>query len=218
MTLAAAPLRPARTVASGPYLWPFHGELRPGGCALVACLDPRWRRAGADSDACDERLGRLAAGLSAVGGLVVAVTSVPGRPTGSRTEGAASAASSPTPFCADHVVEAGGTSALFASDLDTLLRTAGCTDLLIAGWGLEGPVHSTLRAANDRGYECLLVADACIPVRPDLTGAACSMVRMSGGIFGAVAVSSAVLSALAQLPTHHSTPRVTTSPSERHPS
>ena len=77
-----------------------------------------------------------------------------------------------------------------------MLRRAGRSDLLIAGLGLEGPVHSTLREANDRGYECLLVADACSAVDPALVGAACSMVMHSGGIFGAYASLNDVLVAL----------------------
>ena len=51
----------------------------------------------------------------------------------------------------DVTIMAGATNAFYASRLDDVLRQAGCEDLVVAGWGLEGPVHSTLRAANDRG-------------------------------------------------------------------
>jgi nicotinamidase-related amidase len=44
-----------------------------------------------------------------------------------------------------------------------------------------------MRSANDRGYECLLISDACSPLDPSLVGAASRMIEMSGGIFGAVA-------------------------------
>jgi len=81
-----------------------------------------------------------------------------------------------------------------------VLRAAGATHLLVAGHGLEGPVHSTLRSANDRGYECLLVIDACSPLDPGLAGAARSMVEMSGGIFGAVGTTADVLAALVPRP------------------
>ena len=61
-------------------------------------------------------------------------------------------------------------------------------------------MHSTMRSANDRGYECLLVVDACAPLDPDLVPPAISMVEMSGGIFGAVGTTAPVLAALAAAP------------------
>jgi nicotinamidase-related amidase len=90
-------------------------------------------------------------------------------------------------------LEAAGSSAFYESRLDDVLRRADRVDLLVAGWGLEGPVHSTLRAANDRGYECLLVADASTAIGDELVEASCSMVRFSGGIFGAYASTDEVL-------------------------
>ena len=53
-----------------------------------------------------------------------------------------------------------------AAPLDAVLRGRRRTHLLVAGLGLEAAVHSTLRTANDRGYECLLVTDACAPLDP----------------------------------------------------
>jgi nicotinamidase-related amidase len=100
------------------------------------------------------------------------------------------------PIRLDDVVVAPATDGFHGSPLDGILRSAGRTDLLLAGWGLEGPVHSTLRAANDRGYECLLVADSCTPVDPALADSALDMVRHSGGIFGAFADTAAVLAVL----------------------
>jgi nicotinamidase-related amidase len=57
-------------------------------------------------------------------------------------------------------------------------------------------VHSTLRSANDTGYECLLVADACSAHDPALVASSISSVEMSGGIFGAIGTTDAVLAAL----------------------
>jgi biuret amidohydrolase len=102
----------------------------------------------------------------------------------------------PTGLDAEVEVEAAGTSAFHGSPLDALLHAGGHTDLLIAGWGLEGPVHSTMRAANDRGYECLLVPDACTSLAPELAFSACEMVRFSGGIFGAFADGADVIETL----------------------
>ena len=72
--------------------------------------------------------------------------------------------------------------------------------LLLVGLGLETTVHSTMRSANDRGYECLLVVDACAPLDPDAVPNAVSMVEMSGGIFGAVGLTDPVLAALDAAP------------------
>jgi nicotinamidase-related amidase len=90
------------------------------------------------------------------------------------------------PAPADAVVDATGVDGFFGSNLDALLRRWGCTHLAMAGFGLEGPVHSTLRSANDRGYECLLLADACAAMGEQTRRGALSTVTMSGGIFGAV--------------------------------
>jgi isochorismate hydrolase len=147
------------TVPATPYPWPFHGRLQPGRTALVVCCDCTWRPARADADAADAALATLRAAAAEAGIVTVEVTVLP-RPV---------------------------TSGFYGSRLDDTLRGAGTTDLLLAGWGLEGPVHSTLRAANDRGYECLLVADACAAQDPELAFAALDMVRHSGGIFGAFA-------------------------------
>jgi nicotinamidase-related amidase len=102
----------------------------------------------------------------------------------------------------DHAVSvtAAGIDAFYGGPLGAVLRRDGRNHLLVAGHGLEGPVHSTLRSANDRGFECLLVADASSPLTRDCAGAASSTVCMSGGIFGAVGDAGEVLAALAALP------------------
>jgi hypothetical protein len=179
-----------------PYPWPFHGRLDPTRTALVACLDRQWRQDGTASDERDARLVSLADALGRWGALVVGVVSLPvrrGLRTGTRPIGSAD----PPIRCAVTVV-AGATSGFFGSELDDVLRASGRTDLVLAGWGLEGPVHSTLRAANDRGFECLLVADASTPIDEELVHASTEMVRFSGGIFGAYATTNDVLAALGE--------------------
>jgi nicotinamidase-related amidase len=180
-----------------PYPWPFHGSFEPSLMALVACLDPRWRIARPESETSDERLTNLADGLRACGAMVIAVVKLPERrPSGDRYAGSSTRLLDPGAIGADFVLTAGASSAFFSSPLDKVLRSYGRTDLILAGWGLEGPVHSTMRAANDRGYECLLVPDASSPLDLDLEKASCEMVRFSGGIFGAYANTSDVLDAL----------------------
>jgi biuret amidohydrolase len=166
-----------------PYSWPFDGTVSPERCALVVCCDPSWRVTGPASDAADRRLEQLMEATSTLGVMVVAVTP-DGRP----------------PFTGrspSHDVAVPGADGFFHSDLDGVLRRRGVRHLLLAGWGLEGPVHSTLRSANDRGYECLLVFDAAAPLDEQLIEPACSTVMMSGGIFGAYAPTASVLRAIA---------------------
>jgi nicotinamidase-related amidase len=200
MSAASSTATAGRGVASAqPYRWPYHGALDPSRCALVACLDARWRVPGPASDDGDRTLVRLAGGLREAGVLVVAVTATPLRHP--RGEPAADdAPASAPPIEGDLELTAGATSAFHGSPLDDVLRERGCADLVLAGWGLEGPVHSTLRAANDRGYECLLVPDASTTLQSDLAFAACEMVRFSGGIFGAFAEADGVLRAFADHP------------------
>lgn len=176
-----------------PYPWPYHGSFDPRHCALVACLDPSWRRAVSPSDA-DARLTALARGVRDAGGLVVAMTTLPVRSAvSSRWVGTAPVRDAEVALRADVALIAGGVDAFFASALDETLRSRGRRDLIMAGWGLEGPVHSTLRTANDRGYECVLVPDASTSLDEGLISAAQSMVEFSGGIFGAVATTDEVL-------------------------
>jgi nicotinamidase-related amidase len=128
------------------------------------------------------------------GGLVVAITAATSR-SGRvvRQSGSGDGITVLGEVKPDVKVEATGTSAFHGSPLDQELRTRNCVDLIVAGWGLEGPVHSTLRAANDRGFECLLVADASTSLDPSLAFAADQMVCFSGGIFGAIARTSDVM-------------------------
>lgn len=96
----------------------------------------------------------------------------------------------------DTVVDAYGFDGFFGNPLAGQLTRMGVTHLLVCGLFLEGPVHSTLRSANDRGLECLLITDACAPADLRLADAAISMIHMSGGIFGATATSAEVIASL----------------------
>lgn len=177
-----------------PYPWPYDGDLSGAATALLVVAP-----AGAAPG--PEVAGRIAALADAVrgaGGPVLTVATVAPAPGHAVTRGAPRAVPAPlTTPPADVALAAGGVDGFWASDLDMVLRLRGVRRLLLAGVGLETSVHSTMRDANDRGYECLLVVDACEAVDPALVPASVSSVEMSGGIFGAVGRTAAVVAALA---------------------
>jgi nicotinamidase-related amidase len=77
-----------------------------------------------------------------------------------------------------------------------LLRNRGVTHLILTGITTDVCVHTTMREANDRGYECLLLSDCTGATDVGNYQAALQMVLMQGGVFGAVAPSSALLASL----------------------
>jgi len=100
-------------------------------------------------------------------------------------------------IAADDHLDAAGVDGFYGSPLDDRLRRLGRDQLLLCGAWLETGVHSTMRSANDRGYECLLVLDACDAYDATLVAASRSQIEMSGGIFGAVGLQADVHAALA---------------------
>jgi nicotinamidase-related amidase len=89
-----------------------------------------------------------------------------------------------------------GKGAFWATPLDATLRAQGITHLLVAGVTTEVCVQTTMREANDRGYECLLVEDATESYFPEFKQATLAMVHAQGGIVGWTAPFAAVRAAL----------------------
>jgi len=102
------------------------------------------------------------------------------------------------PHAGEVVIAKPGKGAFFATRLQPELTSRGVTHLLVTGVTTEVCVQTTMREANDRGYECLLVEDATESYFPDFKKAAIEMIRAQGGIVGWTATSAQVLSALAQ--------------------
>ena len=100
------------------------------------------------------------------------------------------------PLPGEVVVDKSGKGSFYETGLGELLAGRGITSLLVAGVTTEVCVHTTVREANDRGYECLVLSDCVGSYFPDFQRAALEMISAQGGIFGWVAPSIVVVRAL----------------------
>lgn len=100
------------------------------------------------------------------------------------------------PHADDIVIDKTANGAFYQTDLELVLRAQGITHLIFTGATTDVCVHTTLREANDRKYQCLLVEDACASGDAYAHAAAVYMVTVEDGIFGVVANSEQVLAGL----------------------
>ena len=100
------------------------------------------------------------------------------------------------PIDGEVVLDKPGKGAFYATDLELMLRNRGVRSLIVTGVTTEVCVHTTVREANDRGFECLVLEDCCGSYFPEFHEVGMKMIAAQGGIFGWVAPSAELLAAL----------------------
>jgi len=100
------------------------------------------------------------------------------------------------PLAGEVVLDKPGKGSFCATDLELILRNRGIRNLVLTGITTDVCVHTTMREANDRGFECLVLSDCIASYFPEFYEVTLKMVKAQGGIFGWVAPSEAFLSVL----------------------
>lgn len=100
------------------------------------------------------------------------------------------------PLPEEPVVDKPGKGAFYETDLDLILKNRGVKTLVVCGVTTEVCVHTTVREANDRGYECVVLSDCVGSYFPEFQRVALEMIKAQGGIFGWISSSQEAVSAL----------------------
>lgn len=183
MMTSAPATAPIAVEGSKPYAWPYDGRLATTDFAFVVVTGTSAGESGQPPAELVAKCRDFAIEVTGLGGSVIWVAC-----NGSELpDGIA-----PT----DMTAESPTANGMIGGELELILRTQRIDRFALAGWPLEIAVHSTMRRANDVGYECLLLEDLCVPLDPELQPSAISQILMSGGIFGAVGESAELLKAL----------------------
>lgn len=105
------------------------------------------------------------------------------------------------PAAGEFVVDKPGKGSFYATELESMLRARGIRSLIVTGVTTEVCVHTTVREANDRGFECVVLEDCVASYFPEFQRVGMEMIKAQGGIFGWVSTSTALVQALGQVAT-----------------
>jgi nicotinamidase-related amidase len=100
------------------------------------------------------------------------------------------------PLSSELIIDKAGRGAFAHTEFEHLLRLRGIRNLVLVGVTTDVCVSTTMREANDRGFDCLVLEDATAAATPELRHFALESVKMEGGIFGAVSHSTKLIAAL----------------------
>src|ERR1700694_5651071 len=200
-----------RYLKSEPYAWPYNGDLRPENTALIIIdMQTDFCGVGGYVDKMGYDLSLTRAPMAPIK-LLLAVMRAQGfhiihtreghRPDLSdlpanrqwRSRQIGAGIGDPGP-CGPVLVR--GKGAFCATDLELMLRLRGIENIVLTGITTDVCVHTTMREANDRGFECVLIEDCCAATDQANHDHALKMIKMQGGVFGAVAASAGLIGAL----------------------
>src|ERR1700722_12846113 len=205
---------PERYVAADPYPWPYNGDLRPQNTALII-IDMQTDFCGVGgyvdkmgydlslTRAPTEPIKRTLAAARARGFHVIHTREghrpdLADLPSNKRWRSRQIGAGIGDPGPCGRILERDkpGKGSFCPPDLELMLRLAGIDNIVLTGMTTDACVHTTMREANDRGFECLLLEDCCGATDKGNHDHAIKMIKMQGGVFGAVATSADLIGAL----------------------